>query len=76
MTRQSFYKLPLKVESDICSDATQASNSSGSPIPAASKLAAAIRYLAGGSHHVISALFGLEQANFFERPTLVYAGSS
>ena len=26
MTRQSFYKLPLKVESDICSDATQASN--------------------------------------------------
>jgi hypothetical protein len=42
-------------------------NSSGSYIPAETKLAVTIRWLAGGIHHDICDLFGLSPQNFFHK---------
>ncbi len=45
----------------------QAINSSGSYIPSVTKLAATIRWLAGGSYLDIAFEFGLDPANFFSK---------
>ena len=67
MTRASFEKLLGMIKDEITSDSKQAKNSSGSPIPARSKLAATIRFLAGGSYLDISAIFGMDPKNFHNR---------
>ena len=65
MTRLSFYKLFSLIEGDLMVNKAQAKRSSGSAMPGISKLAAAIRWLAGGSYLDIASLFGLDKINFF-----------
>jgi hypothetical protein len=67
MTRPSFYKLFSLIEGDLTVNEAQAKRSSGSAIPAISKLAATIRWLAGGSYLDIASLFGLDKINFFNQ---------
>jgi hypothetical protein len=67
MTRKSFMKLFSMVKSDLTKCSKQAECSSGSAIPSISKLAATIRWLAGGSYLDIAALFGLDPGNFFHK---------
>ena len=64
MPRASFRKLLKLIEADITSDSQQAIRSSGSPIYHVTKLAVAIRWLAGGSYLDISQMFGLCDKSF------------
>jgi hypothetical protein len=65
LSRESFSKLLKKVEGKLKKNAHFAKLSSKSPISPTTKLAATLRWLAGGSHHDISAFFGLSSINFF-----------
>ena len=65
MTKKSFYHLLDLVKGDILQDSAKAMNSSGSPVTPLIKLAATIRWLAGGMYIDICAVFGLSQTTFF-----------
>jgi hypothetical protein len=65
MSKKSFYVLLKLVHDDLIKDHSKAKNSSGSPITPLIKLAASIRWLAGGMYIDICAAFGLCQTTFF-----------
>jgi hypothetical protein len=67
MSRISFYKLLDLITSKISVDTQKAINSSGSAICAKARLAATIRWLAGGSYLDICLCYGLDPSNFFNR---------
>ena len=65
MSRDGFYELLTKVHPILKRDSCKAINSSGSPVLPVTKLAATLRFLAGGSYLDIAAMFGLDDVNFF-----------
>lgn len=70
MSRNGFNLLLIRISprmnhSDSDLSVTRAISSSGSPIPKKTKLAATLRWLAGGSHHDICTEFGLCSHSFF-----------
>jgi hypothetical protein len=65
MSKKTFYVLLKLVHDDLKKDHLKAQNSSGSPITPLVKLAATIRWLAGGMYIDICAAFGLCQTTFF-----------
>jgi hypothetical protein len=68
LSRKVFYSLHELIKTDISPRSPQnAINSSGSPISSVAKLAATLRFLAGGSYLDICALFGLDPNNFFSK---------
>ena len=67
LSRKSFQKLVGMVGPFISRDVKKAKNSSGSGISNVTRLAATLRYLAGGSHYDICAVFGLDSKNFFNK---------
>lgn len=68
LSRKAFYHLHELIKSEISPRFPQhAINSSGSPISSVTKLAATLRFLAGGSYLDICALFGLDATNFFAK---------
>lgn len=68
LSRKAFYHLHGLIKTEISPRSPQkAINSSGSPISSVTKLAATLRFLAGGSYLDICALFGLDPNNFFSK---------
>lgn len=67
MGRTAFGKLLNLIKENISVNQQQAINSSGSCIPNVTRLAATLRWLAGGSYLDISFEFGLDQRNFFSK---------
>lgn len=68
LSRKAFYSLHELIKTDISPRSPQnAINSSGSPISSVAKLAATLRFLAGGSYLDICALFGLDPNNYFSK---------
>lgn len=65
MDRAAFKRLVNLLAIDLLFNASQAKRSSGSAISIVIRVAAALRWLAGGSHLDICAMFGLDLANFF-----------
>jgi hypothetical protein len=65
MTRHTFFVLLHLVEDDLRKDIFKAINSAGSPVTPIIKLAATIRWLAGGMYIDICGVFGLSQVAFF-----------
>ena len=65
MNRSGFKKLLERIEQDISVDEAQAKRSSGSAISKVPRLAATLRWMAGGSYLDICATFGLDTCNFF-----------
>lgn len=65
MNRQTFGKLVDLVRPHLSANELQARRSSGSPISVTTKVACALRWLAGGSYLDISNLFGVSSGNFF-----------
>ena len=65
MTRRTFFVLLHLVEDDLRKDVFKAINSAGSPVTPMIKLAATIRWLAGGMYIDIAGVFGLSQVAFF-----------
>lgn len=65
MSRFSFDILCNAIAIDLSVDILQACRSSGSEISVKTRLACTLRYLAGGSHLDIAALFGVSARNFF-----------
>lgn len=67
MSREAFVELHALIAPDIvCKNPVKAINSSGSYISTITKLAATLRWLAGGSYLDICALFGLSASNFYD----------
>ena len=64
MTREGFQRLLHKVSIHLFLNPQQGINSSGSNISIVTRLAATLRWFAGGSHLDIAALFGLDLHNF------------
>ena len=76
MKRESFTKLETKLAEKLKINVQKGINSSGSSISVKTRLAATIRWLAGGSYHDICFSFGLDPSNFFNKryvlwPTIV-----
>ena len=67
MSRTVFNKLLRRLRRALSVDRQKAINSSGSYISPRTRLAATIRWLAGGSHLDICVIFGLDPGNFFGR---------
>jgi hypothetical protein len=68
LSRESFSKLLKKVEAKLKKNVHFAKLSSKSSIYSpTTKLAATLRWLAGGSHHDIIAFFGLSSSYFFRQ---------
>lgn len=67
MNRETFGKLVEIVRPHLQVDEAQARRSSGSPISVTTKVACALRWLAGGSYLDISHLFGVSSENFFSK---------
>ena len=65
MSKDNFYILLHLVEDDLRKDKFKAMNSSGSPVTPLIKLAATVRWLAGGMYIDICGLYGLSQTSFF-----------
>ena len=65
MPRELFDELQAIIEADISKDPEMGRRSSGSGINAQTRLAVTLRFLAGGSHLDISALYGISLKNFF-----------
>ena len=65
MSKDNFYILLHLVEDDLRKDKFKAMNSSGSPVTPLIKLAATLRWLAGGMYIDICGLYGLSQTSFF-----------
>ena len=65
MSREGFKRLLNKVSLHLFFNPQQAINSSGSAISIVIRLAATLRWFAGGSHLDIAAMFGLDLHNFF-----------
>ncbi len=65
MSKESFYILLHRVEDDLRKDQFKAINSSGSLVTPLIKLAATVRWLAGGMYIDICGLYGLSQTSFF-----------
>ena len=65
MPRERFDELQALIEEDIKKDPGMAGRSSGSVINAQTRLAVTLRFLAGGSHLDITALYGISLKNFF-----------
>ena len=65
VTRAGFQKLCDGISLRLSIDVLQARRSSGSHISVTTRLAATLRWLGGGSHWDICALFGLDFHNFF-----------
>ena len=65
MTKETFFVLFKLVRDDLLKDSLKAMNSSGSPVTPLIKLAATIRWLAGGMYIDICGVFGLCQTTFF-----------
>jgi hypothetical protein len=65
VTRAGFQKLCDGISLRLSIDILQARRSSGSHISLTARLAATLRWLGGGSHWDICALFGLDFHNFF-----------
>jgi hypothetical protein len=65
VSRHRFNEILAKIELDIKRDEKRAKNSSGSVIEPKTKLAATLRFLAGGSQHDIRFAFGLSKGSFY-----------
>ena len=65
MSREGFKRLLDKVSLHLFFNPQKAINSSGSAISIVIRLAATLRWFAGGSHLDIAAMFGLDIHNFF-----------
>jgi hypothetical protein len=63
--RQTFFVFLHLVEDDLRKDIFKATNSAGSSVTPIIKLAATIRWLAGGMYIDICGVFGLSQVAFF-----------
>lgn len=73
ISRDGFYKLLLKIRPFLQKkNPKQATNSSGSPISNTTKLAATLRWMAGGSYLDICGLFGLDFPNFFKEKYILW----
>jgi hypothetical protein len=73
ITRLGFYKLLSRVRLELKhKNVNQAIRSSGSPISVTTKLAATLRWLAGGSYLDICGLFGLDFNNFFHENYILW----
>ena len=72
MDRASFDELLTKIKPKITSDSKKALNSSGSPVPAAIKLAVALRFLAGGIYLDLAFGFNLPENTIMKYVWEVY----
>ena len=72
LSRVGFEKLLREISTDLVHNEQQAINSSGSPIITVTRLAATLRFLAGGSYLDICGMFGLDQRNFFNKNYILW----
>ncbi len=72
MNRVAFYKLVALVRPYLQKNVLKAIASSGSPITPLIKVAATVRFLAGGSYIDICGLFGLSMKNWYSKKYVLY----